>query len=110
MQVFEWEVGERGLQYDREWAIQKQEPRLNLIRPYIQPTALELVLQYEGMHSHSSPTFTYSLLVIPFMFVFIHHLVKTLHNQNSGIYSFTVVLCVYSPATYTSQHWGEADR
>ena len=57
VEVSEWLIGGRGLQYDREWVIlsehraclsQKQEPRLCLIRPYVHSDSQELELQYEG--------------------------------------------------------------
>lgn len=59
-QVSEWEIGTRGLMYDREWMIvsesgvtlsQKREPRLCLLRPHIDLSRQTLSLDFPDMET-----------------------------------------------------------
>ncbi|XP_076456194.1 molybdenum cofactor sulfurase-like [Babylonia areolata] len=62
--VEEWELGERGLLYDRTWMIvghsgvpfsQKREPRLPLLKPLVHLRSATLELTFPGMTSYSVP-------------------------------------------------------
>ena len=57
-QVDSWPVGVTGLRWDREWMVikvggaclsQKQEPKLALIKPCVDPCSGELTLSVNGM-------------------------------------------------------------
>lgn len=57
MEVSQWKINERGLEYDREWMIvnengicltQKQEPKLSLIKPKIDFDLKILKLSFRG--------------------------------------------------------------